>query len=394
MKKEIIHLAPFDIGCSFLECEYQKNNKEDFINKLSILCKNNAYQIIDTENSKYLFRVAISDTITCYLLECGIGVFVFNNLNLSDSVEIQKVFGDNNLACELYYQKKIEQNAILDQNQESVLVKEFMDDVWKSVGKKIRPYSSCKNYKHHGLSYVLSIYHIIDDTREFFGKENTFIDLLMNPSILSNICDKSQWGSIVNKIAKYKNRGYSLTEYTDSSNIVASWSAVAVIEEKGSSVIDNIVDYEISLQSSWFLFDCLTDNIKNSQMTNLELQKEKSLATNISLEVSSILSANMSSSEKDALKAIYDTSGFDTLKNKLFLLLENHIAISEAEISHRQGVYGIITEILLVLFTLVSIYEPIKNLFNSTLTITDVVISIILFTVLIICSILIIRKEK
>ena len=129
-------------------------------------------------------------------------------------------------------------------------------------------------------------------------------------------------------------------------------------------------------------------------MTNISLQKEKSLASNMSLEVSNILSANISSNEKKALESIYATSGFETLKDKLFLLLENRIAIEEARISHRQGIYGIISEILLVLFTLVSIYEPIKNLFNGTLSTTDIIVGIIMLIVLVICSILIIEKEK
>ena len=394
MTKEIIHLAPFDIGCSFFDFEYQKkSNKDIFITKLSVLCQQHNYEIINTENKNFLFYVRISNIISCYFLECGVGVFVFRNLNLPNLTDIQDTFKDN-FECALYYQKKVEQNSILEQLHKSVLVKEFMSDIWKAVDKNIRPYSACENYKHHGLSYVLSIYHIIDETKELFNEGNKSIDLLMNPSILSQICDESQWTSITDKIKKYNNKGYTSLEYTDSTNIAASWSAVAVIDEKEGTIINRIVDYEIVLQASWFLFDCLIDNIKNSHLSNLDLQKEKSLATNVSLEISSILSANMSSSEKKSLESIYTTSGFETLKDKLFLLLENRIAIAEAKISHRQGIYGIITEILLVLFTLVSIYEPIKNLFNGTLATTDIVIGIIMLIILIICSILIIGKEK
>lgn len=53
-----------------------------------------------------------------------------------------------------------------------------------------------------------------------------------------------------------------------------------------------------------------------------------------------------------------------------------------------------ITEILLVLFTLVSIYEPVKNLISGTICTTDLVIGGIMIVVLIICSILIIGKGK
>jgi hypothetical protein len=211
---------------------------------------------------------------------------------------------------------------------------------------------------------------------------------------MNKVCDNSQWNSIVQKIKNYKDKGFQASDFSDVSKVASSWSAVAFIETSSSNTIDDIINYEIVLQASWFLFDCLIDNIKNNQMNNLELQKEKSLATNVSLEVSNILSANMSTSQKDALEIIYQTSGFEILKDKLFLLLENRIAIVEAKISQRQGIYGIITEILLVLFTLVSIYEPIRNVVNGTLKTSDMIIGIVMIIVLIVCSILIIGKEK
>ena len=93
-------------------------------------------------------------------------------------------------------------------------------------------------------------------------------------------------------------KGYNLKEYTAISVVASSWSAVAVIENEETEVIEKIINYEINAQASWFLFDCLVDNINKSNMTNLDLQKEKSLATNVSLDMSIILGANMSLSEK------------------------------------------------------------------------------------------------
>ena len=189
-------------------------------------------------------------------------------------------------------------------------------------------------------------------------------------------------------------KGYNLKEYTAISVVASSWSAVAVIENEETEVIEKIINYEINAQASWFLFDCLVDNINKSNMTNLDLQKEKSLATNVSLDMSIILDANMSLSEKNVLESIFRTTGFEALRDKLFLLLENRIAIAEAKISERQVKYGIVTEILLVLFTLVSIYEPIRNLISGSLQTVDIVLGIFMIVIFIICSIMIIRREK
>ncbi|WP_352399413.1 hypothetical protein [Anaerotignum sp.] len=394
MESKLIHIAPFDIGCSFFDYEYTKRqNRQEFIKCLSEKCLEKGMSIDNSSNDRYMYYVKLNEKTSCYLLECGVGVFTFENLDISDMTHFSEVF-DNNFVCDLYYLKKIEQKKILHQREEFVKVNEFMEIVWSSVYKMIRPFSASKNYKYNGLSYVMSVYHIIDGSQNLEQEYNRDIDLLMNPDILSKIEKEEQWGSIKEKIRKHKTKGYNRQVINDVSVVASSWSAVAVIEEKETEVISKIIEYEVNLQASWFLFDCLIDNIKHSKMSNLDLQKEKSLVTNASLEISNILSANMSTNEKNVMESIYATSGINTLKEKLFLLLENRIAIEEAKISEKQGIYGVITEILLVIFTLVSIYEPVKNLISGTIGTADLVIGGIMLVVLIICSILIIGKGK
>lgn len=132
-----------------------------------------------------------------------------------------------------------------------------------------------RSYKYAGFSYVFSIYHIIDPAENLLKAKNENIDLLMNPSIIHKICDETQWDAIKTKILDYDMKGYNLKEYTAISVVASSWSAVAVIENEETEVIEKIINYEINAQASWFLFDCLVDNINKSNMTNLDLQKEK-----------------------------------------------------------------------------------------------------------------------
>ena len=316
------------------------------------------------------------------------------NLELTDLTAINRKF-DNNLICQIYYRKKIEQQSILDANDIRLnVIHKFMEIVWQSMRRKDRPYSASVKYKHRGLSYILSVYHIIDNKQSLNKTNETSLDILMNPSAISKIADSSQWDSIKEKLPLHINRGYDFVEYNNDSKVAASWSAVAVVEEKETDCINEIIEYEIILQASWFLFDCIIDNIKKNILSNLSLQREKSLITNVYLEISTILSANMNSNKKNTYELIYKTSGFDSLKNKLFLLLENRIAIARAKISERQGIYGIITEILLVLFTLVSIFEPLKKLILGTIESVDIIVGGIMIVVFIICSILCIGKER
>lgn len=335
---------PFDIGYSFVNyrCSNQQD-KERIISELENFCKDNGYDVFEAQISKCFFNVKFNENISCFLLEYGIGVFVVKNIKEIDMKKVKEKF-EENISCVLYYSKKKEQKFILEcQSKSFEVFKIFMKKVWSLISIYERPYSATESYKYAGFSYVFSIYHIIDPTENLLKAKNENIDLLMNPSIIHKICDETQWDAIKTKILDYDMKGYNLKEYTAISVVASSWSAVAVIENEETEVIEKIINYEINAQASWFLFDCLVDNINKSNMTNLDLQKEKSLATNVSLDMSIILDANMSLSEKNVLESIFRTTGFEALRDKLFLLLENRIAIAEAKISERQVKYGIVT---------------------------------------------------
>lgn len=394
MTSSLIHIVPFDIGYSFIDYDYsKKQSKEDFINLLLLKCNSENIRIEYGDSCKYMCVATINEYISCYLLEYGVGIFLIKRLDIVDMTKITEKFS-NDYACQLYYRKKIEQKKILALEDNLGCISKFMDIVWSSVKNVIRPYTASHNYKYHGLSYVFSMYHIVDEGNADCQNDNKNIDLLMNPEILGAIMNESQWDSIKNKVDNYTCKSYSSEEFNDLSKVASSWSAVAIIEANCTNAVDIVTDYEILLQGSWFLFDCLTDNIKKSKMTNLNLQKQKSLVTNISLEISNISSANMSTNEKKIMEAIYSTSGMDILKEKLHLLLENRIAIEEARISKKHGVYGIITETLLVMFTLVSIYEPIRNVLTGNIEKVDFILAGAMLVVLIFTAILIIGKEK
>ena len=178
-----------------------------------------------------------------------------------------------------------------------------------------------------------------------------------------------------------------------STKVIASWSAVAVLNGD-ESALSKIIDYEINLQAAWFLYDCMIDNLKHENLSAVELQNYKSIYTGVNLEVDNIISANMSTCDINFMNLIKDTSGIELIKQKLDLLLNNKIALENAKSAEKQKVYGIITEILLVIFTLVSIYEPILNVINRKISHNDIIVLIVMGIALAISSFFIIRKEK
>ncbi|MDO4334168.1 MAG: hypothetical protein Q4C58_16000 [Eubacteriales bacterium] len=392
MKCELIHIVPFDMGISFSIYEDTKRqSKEQFMDLLKGECRRESFTVLDGKND-IVGTVIINENIMCRLFSYGIGVFILKNLRNVHTEELEKAF-QNEYACKIYYEKKAEQKEILDLSAAEVQpIKSLMRIIWNIGKNKTRGFSASGDYKHEGLSYVLTVYHIVDE--EIDDEENRQIDLLMNPGIMREILTRDKWDSIKRRIEKYRCVGYNSIPYNDEASVVSSWSAVAVIEKSQTKAIEKIIDYEVSLQAGWFLFDALTDNLEKTHMSNLELQRNKSIITNVFLDISNIMSANMGTNEKQVMENIYETSGIDEMNKKCKLLLENRIAIEEVKMSNRQSIYGIITEILLVSFTLIQIYDPIKNFFTGRLTGDDLIVSGIMLLALIVSSIFIIRKGK
>lgn len=390
MAEQIIHIIPFDIGCSFYEYEHNKKQQESvFVNTLIENSRDKNINIDINCSKKYMCIATIDEYTQCMLLKNGIGIFVIKYLPVSEKTEFQVKFKDFP-ECLLYYNKKSTQKNILDQEGDFKNLREFMQIVWNSTTETTRNLSANISYKHQGLSYVMSIYHLIESNYQ----EQLNLNLLMNPNILSNILSDNQWDSIKEKIPICDKKEYSCIDFDGTSKVLSSWSAVAVLEKEETETIMKISAYEIELQACWFLFDCMIDNVSKTDMGLVDLQKSKNLMTNTSLEINMILSANMSTSEREIMNNIYATSEIRMLEKKLVLLLENRIALAEAKLSEKQGIYSTVTEILLVVFTLVSIYEPMKDMMIGTLSKTDIIVGVFMLILFIISTIFIIKKGK
>lgn len=394
MNFELIHIVPFDMGISFLSYEdSQKQSKEEFVGLLRTECEAYKFAVIGGKKD-VVCSVKINNDITCRLFSFGVGVFIIKNLGSEGTEKVDEAFGQFSV-CGMYYKKKIEQEEILKGN--SVIVQKlklFMQTVWKVRKNRIRNFSSSFSYKYGGLSYVLTVYHIISGEEYLKGGGTEEINLLMNPTILKDIQDSDKWDNIRKRIKTYNCPNSNMEAYSDSTFVASSWSAVAVLAKERTEDIVSVVLYEAELQAVWFLFDAIINNLGNVEMKNVELQQQKSIASNAFLNISGVLNANMRSNEKRVFEKIYATSGIETMKEKGMMLLENRIALEAAKHSKRQNVYGIITEILLVSFTLIQLYSPIKNLIFGDVTRDDLIIGSIMVLILLFSSFLIIRKDR
>lgn len=223
---------------------------------------------------------------------------------------------------------------------------------------------------------------------------DTQLDLMMNPTLMKNILDETKWDSISSAVDKYVTAGHDVVEYSDSSKVLASWSSVAVVEQKNTGLIEQVIAYEIMLQGCWFLLDVIVDNLENDDFSGMELQRFKAIASKIYLTVDAKIGANMSTSDRMSENIIYKTSGIELIERKASLLLDSKISIEQAKQESRQTLSGIITEILLIGFTLFQIHTPVKDILTGNLTDADIFTMIILVLVLVLSSVLIVKKER
>lgn len=392
MSGRLIHIIPFDIGYSFMDyMDNVQQTKEDFCKKIKEIClnKNCLYQESKLKNCLCLIQYEAEDIkYKCYLLTYGVGIFVLEDTPIADTKKADTYF-EGLTAAQLYYKKKREQKELLENSNLPVRQKmlDLMEAVWKAVKVPLRRFSASNKYKHQGISYILTLYEIA----QINPKE---IDLLMNPDVMYNILDNSKWPTIKEALNQKRDTHFNVVRYGNEDVITASWSSIAIIGHHSHNVRDKVIDYEINLQAAWFLYDCLIDNITKSETNIIDLQNEKSLFTYIDLDISNIISANMASNEKELLQIIYNTSEISILKQKLSLLLENKIAIEKAKAAEKQKTYTIITEILLVIFTLVSIYEPIDDIIKNNIQQSDIFVLIVILIALLCSVFFIIRKEK
>lgn len=227
------------------------------------------YRVLEQPNDRVFYAVELNDYVKCFLLTYGTGVFVIEGF-FEDVV-----YDFGRLAFELYYLKKLEQKKILSLGHARLsCIKSFMNLVWGRISDKDRKVTASPEYKHHGLSYVLSVYYL-----PFLHEEENRheIGLLMNPEMMSNILDESSWQDLEDKIQEDYSYEYESVHFSSKEKVVASWSGVLVLGDGSGNCLEHVIEYENLLQSAWFLYDSTVDQLYLSKQTGMELQQTKNL---------------------------------------------------------------------------------------------------------------------
>lgn len=415
---DIFHIIPFDSGLTFFD-ELSLNNKDslscinmyldllsDKINKSGFELFSNISAINDNGDYKVEDKIMCAEAICyiklitglyCYILQSGIAVFLcadFNSSKFSKST-MQKL-SKQSQCLQLGYRKVYGQKALLNPSydtkvfsKEKELMYQLMDDIWattKEVARKypkkyLRKNSSNLDYKHHGFSYVLSIYLINKDTIS----QNELLNLMYS-SYWRQVLDEEKWPQIEDDIKKTV---IKTTNYIDNGNnyqIHFSWTGVAIVSPKSfncfkdvldDSVVSNVVKAENYVQSRWFLGDSCLDNFKLDKKINLEkiisIQNELEF---IEAELDNTTSANMTSFYKKVTAKIVETSEIKSLYSSVIRQVKVQASLSRAKIEKSKRRSLFVSSILVSIFTAFSMYKSINEFLNSGFDTRNVILFI------------------
>ncbi|WP_027334492.1 hypothetical protein [Mycoplasma elephantis] len=113
MSYKLIHFVPFDIGLSFLDNKIKTNYiKNTFKKFLYDVCLSKKYSIDEGKNDDSFFNLTINEYLSCFFMNCGVGVFVIKE-NPIINKELNKKIG-NHIEAQIYYQRKNTHKEILE----------------------------------------------------------------------------------------------------------------------------------------------------------------------------------------------------------------------------------------------------------------------------------------
>ena len=414
-----IHIIPFDIGYAFYDPLLIDNtdnleNAQKFMNRLKKHYVNTTVDIIPNYElqiqnhivTKFYCKknkgadnalgiVKFSENLFCYILTTGIGMFVIydgSNEALKNSEGIENYNITLMAACE----KKIAQSTILNQYagahifveyEEKML--EFRELCWRIIRENIhkasiRKFSSNKEYKSMGLSYVLTIHVFRKNT---ISKKE--INQLMYSYLLSGIIKDENWQTIEQALnEEMQNYEEQKLEITDQ-KIYFAWSGVAVItkdfpqtyeEILENKIISALVRSEMYIQSRWFIADNSMDNINKNATYNLEsLQKIASMIEFSQAEIENEISANMDTLYKSILQYVIQSSNVKKIYQSISSQINIQKKIKEAYYADKRSKNRFLGNCFLAIFTACSLYEAVYELISNGINLwTGVLFGVIL----------------
>ncbi len=399
-----LHIIPFDLGYIFYDLLSVENDKnlqmtEDFLNKLSSHYRRNSdvevkntfetknheqktygYRCFDDVVNQSICRVRLQDNLYAFLMVDGIGCFVLFDDGVECSKKLSmrpksKVFAFDQI-------KRKSWSAILlgkiDEKDTDIflterqLMRDFMHTCWDLLDEvlkryhleRVRMYSSNREYKNDGLSYVLTAYILEKDVLS-----NDELKYLLYAAFSDKVPITKDCAT---KLIKEFDVDCVYASKSDQASYMFAWDAVSAVVDKVPATMEELLSHkglckllrqEIYVQTRWYIADNSLDNtLKSFQSGLLDLQKIEGMLEQYEAELRNEISANMTTEEKEILKNIVHTSGILSLYASAKCQIRIQRRIKEEHENRQRKRSAFIMSLFMAIFTASTLYSEVSDI--------------------------------
>lgn len=414
------HITPVDIGVEFfdptnsvitndaelyriandeyLQIEKNKYNKEDYraiIKMRRFLSEVNENlqppaRFIDKFPgiSGCIAKYQISENLFCYIMVSGIAVFY----EKGDDIPFEDA---NYFSIPAFYERQIYEDDYCTNSEVSVrkrAVYSFIDLLWKCVGQKQFSFSSSEEYGNHGILYCLCITainapHLVSNNVDLQLRKNIYA--LIETSAFNNVTNRNHWEIIKRRIDCDPIDDLKLLELSDDLVFADNWSGVVLAGNlsDNDTCIKWFLEFEIYLQSQWYLFSSYCENVARLNMSAMELQGILNRVEYIKVTLDNDISSNMEQIRHAMRNSLIASSDINTIYHRMHGLVSNKLKMKIMSDEKKKSRYSLFSDLALLVIALLEIYGVVGELLSQTsYTKNDLLTLIIMLAVTVVCG--------
>lgn len=398
-----IRFIPFDIGCSINVHLAESINKR-LRSKFNQVSKDDdIIRLLAISSPHLISAFHISDNINLYIFDFGIGVFTVKG---KDFIIEEERYADKYCAC----RKKSHETYLKTSNIHSKSIREIVNILrcFAAENSKALRISAQESWEYRGLSYVMTVSHVVNTDGNFVyeamtEQEKLNLQIMLEPSIAHkedsliyscyNEVDEEDCHVDLSQLDTPKNMLFS-----EKNAIYISWAAVLIYGSDIDQNLQNMVTaLEIGLQAMWMNTYCLYENLvqkgKKEKMLVSHLQTELFTFRRMLNEFKRISDSSLPSYVRRIREELIRTSGIDGYAENYQAELEYLIAETNSINAEKQKKYSWLNELLLFLIAFIQIAPMLYRVLSSGFPALKPIPVIAMALIVVIAAIILIKKD-
>lgn len=338
----------------------------------------------------------VTERMDCYIIVNGTAVF----LEQGEAIPFED---EQYFSIPTFYERQKYEDDYCANPEETPGKKplyDFLHILWEAMSTKTFSYSASDQFGNHGISYTLCITMIdapglISNQVDPQMKKN--IRALLDTSAFSNVFQKEQWGVIRERVDNDDISDLNLKELSENLVYADNWSGVLLAGDlgKNDTCITWMMEFEIFLQSNWFLFDAYCENVVRQDMSSLELQGILNRVEFVKVKLENDISSNMEQSRHIMRNSLIQTSDINTIYSRMHGMISNRLKIKTIRDEQKKSRFAMFSDLSLLIIALLQIYGVVGELLaKEAFTKNDVTTMVVMLAIAAVCVFVMIKGRK